>query len=545
MTSKDNNSYNDYRPTADNETTWPVADTSRTQDSVDNYAPLSTLSQLSTAANNETSRSAVSMEVSPSMAVDDVSIYSVRTNLKRNLILAAVSLTAFLLPFCDTVYLPALNAIQKEFNTTQTLVAVSVSIYLFMNGVFSLLWGPMSDRLGRKIALITLLSIFVAVSLICIFAPNIAVFIVFRALQGATVSGTLVIGQGVVADIYPAKNRGSATGIFFVPVLIGPIVGPLIGGALAEAFNWRSTFIFLTLLSFIILMIIVFLVPETHQYFVKERFHRANPNKRITDAEPNEKPTFKAPWKPLIFLTDLSILPYIIVATTTFTGLFISLTLFSNYLHEDPYNYSETIIGVLFVPTGVIMLIGSLLGGWLSDKSSLHYRDEICPEGRIVPAMAFSILTPIGLIIYGWTFHYKTYLAGPIISQVVLGFGQSVLQPGVYAYLTAKKQKEAAAASAANTVLNFCGAGIGVTVAVPIQDAIGRGPFFSIICGINVVAIVVASILLFKRIRGIKQITVQTKDIALGVATTDDNMSAYTNGHATVGDHHPDDQTAL
>jgi hypothetical protein len=138
------------------------------------------------------------------------------------------------------------------------------------------------------------------------------------------------------------------------------------------------------------------------------------------------------------------------------------------------------------------------------------------------------------------------HLAGPIIGQIVLGLGQSVLQPGVYAYLTAKKQKEAAAASAANTAMNFCGAGVGLTVAVPLQNAMGTGPFFSLICGINIIVIAVASVMLYKQIKRVKQVTVQSNDIALGtIKSHDSSVVACANGHATTDDKHPDNRTTF
>ena len=57
------------------------------------------------------------------------------------------------------------------------------------------------------------------------------------------------LGGGVVADIFPPEERGTASGLFMIPLLIGPIVGPLLGGGLAQAFGWRSTFICLTVFA--------------------------------------------------------------------------------------------------------------------------------------------------------------------------------------------------------------------------------------------------------------------------------------------------------
>ena len=430
-----------------------------------------------------------------------VSIYKIHGPLKRSLILATASIMAFLLTFSDTVYLPSLNAAKTTFHTSDILVTLSVSIYLFTSGILSLLWGPLSDRLGRKITIVVALIIFLAASIACALASNIIILIVFRAVQGAAISAAMVVGRAVVADIYPVESRGWGTGIFYLTVLIGPIIGPLVGGATAGAFGWQSTFIMLSILSLLILVVVFVCVPETHQYFVRVQFEKSNPNKYIIDATPEEKPVFQKPWKPITLLFDMAIAPYILLANLTFSGLFISLTVFSNHLHDPPYSYGETTIGILFVPCGVIMLFGSLLGGWLSDRARKYYADMKCSEGCLVPTLAFSILGPIGLVIYGWTFHYRLHLAGPIMGQILLGLAYSVLAPGMSAYLSAKKQEQAAALSAVGNFLECLISSIFVTLTVPLSNVIGTGPLFSLICGINVIAIFLVSMLVFKSIR--------------------------------------------
>ena len=433
--------------------------------------------------------------------VEEISIYDIRTKLRRNLILATTALIAFLLPLCDTVYEPALNDIVMSFNTSTTLVAISVSIYLLMSGVFSLIWGAVSDRFGRKITLIVALIIFIVATIVCIFAPTIGVLIVFRSLEGATISVALVVGQSLVADIFPEEKRGMATGAFFLPFNIGPIVGPVIGGPLSYAFGWRSTFIFLTICSFIAIVVTIFLIPETHQYFAKEHFHKTNPNKRIIDAQPTEKPSFEKPWKSLVHLIDLTILPYIAIATTAYCSMVATSTLFSIFLSEPPYNYTENIIGYLYIPSGVVLVIGSIFGGWISDKANTYFGQEKCLEGRLVPALGLSILIPIGLIIYGWILHYKLNVVGPIIGMCLLSFGETAVESAVATYLTSKKQSEAAAVTAANTFFNFIAAGIILVCAVPMYNAMGIGPYFSFLAGLNIITIVWSGVLVYKNVK--------------------------------------------
>ena len=513
----------DHRSTQDGKIELGIANSRGTDNNDDKRLPSFAVHE------NGLIRTPTPVQAASSTVTEDFSIYNVRTRLKCKVILAVVSLVGVLLSLCDTIYLPALNAVQKDLNTTEILVGITVSIYLFMNGLCSVVWGSISDRFGRRITLLVALTSFLAVTIACIFVPNIAALIVFRVFQGAAISASLVVGQGCVSDIYPAQERGWATGIFFVPVLVGPVIGPLIGGVLSEKLTWRSTFVLLSILSFIILILVFFLVPETHHYFAKEHFEKANPNKRIVDASINEKPPFSKPWKPLTFLADLTILPYIVMATTTFAALFISFVVFPLELDEPPYNYTETVIGFLFVPAGVSMFIGCLLGGRLSDMTSRYYDEKNYPESRLLPAAIFSILVPIGLIIYGWTFQHQVSVAGPIIGLVTLGLGRATVQPCIFAYLTIKKRKEASGASSANTILNFCAAGIGVTVAVPLNDAIGIGPFFTLLCGINIITIGVMNILIYKRIRKAKRIVIQENNSIVHPEKPDDGPTPSIN----------------
>lgn len=441
------------------------------------------------------------LPTSPSSTVEEISIYNIRTNLRRNLILAAISLIAFLLPFCDTMYLPALDMIRINLNTTNTLVVASVSVFLFMSGISCIIWGPISDRFGRKITTVIALVIFLVATLACIFSPNITTLIVLRGLEGGAASATAVVGQSFVADIYSEEKRGAASGIFFLPFNIGPIIGPLVGGPLSQAFGWRSTFIFLSVFSFIALFIVLIVVPETHHYFAKKHFEKANPNKRIIDATHNDILPFGKFLKSLIHLIDLTTMPYIILASTLFATLYTCFAVYPIYLHEPPYDYSETMIGVLYVPSGVTLFIASLFGGWVSDKASEYYGHGKCPEGRLLPGIILSILTPIGLLIYGWTFQYKVNIAGPIIGQTLVCFGQAVFEPSISAYLTIIKQKDAGTVSALNTFFNFCTGGIIVTAAVPLVNVMGLGPFFSLMCGMNIVTIALASVFLYKKLK--------------------------------------------
>lgn len=152
------------------------------------------------------------------------SIYSLWSRRRRGIILATVSLAAVLVPLTDVIILPALTIIQHDLKTTQELAAATVAIYsahplsglacvcmcvhaaacrrqlatrthptrasprraVFTVGLLSLLWGPASDRFGRRTIYLVSTAAFIATSLVCVFAPGIGLLIAFRALQGAS-----------------------------------------------------------------------------------------------------------------------------------------------------------------------------------------------------------------------------------------------------------------------------------------------------------------------------------------------------------------------
>jgi multidrug resistance protein len=126
-----------------------------------------------------------------------------------------------------------------------------------------LFWATMSDIYGRKQMYVISLCIFLLASVIAPFSTNNGMFIFFRAIQACGGGSGQTLGAGVIADIYKVSERGNAYGIFYVGPLMAPVLGPSLGGALCEFLGWRSTFYFLCIIGFILLVFIIFSLPET------------------------------------------------------------------------------------------------------------------------------------------------------------------------------------------------------------------------------------------------------------------------------------------
>eukprot|EP00877_Chromochloris_zofingiensis_P005829 jgi/Chrzof1/15247/UNPLg00640.t1 len=441
------------------------------------------------------------------------SIYDLHTTRQRYVVLFVASVCSMLLPFSDTIYLPALTVLEADLKTSAALVAASVSIYMVTSGVFSLFWGPCADRFGRRIAYFASSLLFVAVTVVCIVAPTITVLIIFRALQGAAVAAFFSVGQGAIADVFPPEVRGMASGIFLVPLLVGPILGPLIGGGLSQAFGWRSTFVALVIAGGLAFVLILACYRETHQYVVLQRHVAAHSNAAadsmdakvlITEAPTIQKPVFMAPWVPLKLLVEADVAPHALVAMVVCGSMFSSLTELPVALAAPPYSLSEGIIGVCYLPSGIAGFLGSIAGGRLSDLAASRY--PAVPEARLIPAtICVIILAPIGFLTYGWTFHYGTQLAVPLIAHAIIGVNCSVPLPGIFSYLSSKKQSEAAAAASGLQAMIFVVAGVGVSVAVTVVNAVGFGPTFTICAALCFLLACVAGCIIWRKVHAAVQ----------------------------------------
>lgn len=104
--------------------------------------------------------------------------------------------------------------------------------------------------------------LFLVWNILSAVSVSISMLIVMRILGGGAAASVQAVGAGTVADIWEPKERGKAMGIFYLGPLMGPLLAPIIGGALAEGFGWRSTLWFLVIYGGVVLIFIVFALPE-------------------------------------------------------------------------------------------------------------------------------------------------------------------------------------------------------------------------------------------------------------------------------------------
>src|ERR1700743_1358314 len=177
-------------------------------------------------------------------------------------ILILGSLTA-LGPFSIDMYLPGFPAIAKSFNTTTAHVSLSLSSFFIGLAVGQLLYGPLLDRVGRKKPLYAGLVLYMAASAGCFFSSGIEMLILLRFLQAVGSCAAGVASMAMVRDIFPLKDNAKVFALLILVLSASPMIAPTVGSYLTAAFGWQSVFIMLMSIAVLILIAVIFSLPES------------------------------------------------------------------------------------------------------------------------------------------------------------------------------------------------------------------------------------------------------------------------------------------
>ena len=169
-------------------------------------------------------------------------------------------------PVSTDLYLPSLPRLTEVFETTSADVQLTLSVFLVGFACGMLIYGPLSDRFGRRSVLIGGILLFVVASLACLAAPSIEWLIAGRFLQALGAAAGPVLGRAVVRDVYGPSQAAQALSYVAMAMALAPAAGPVLGGLVTEAFDWWANFLLLLLFGLIALLGVVVFLPETNRH---------------------------------------------------------------------------------------------------------------------------------------------------------------------------------------------------------------------------------------------------------------------------------------
>ena len=428
----------------------------------------------------------------------------------------------------SNIYFPALLPIARAMHVSNQLINLTVTTYLIFQGLAPSLWGPVSDVRGRRAAYIFTFIVSVGANIGLARAQNYTTMIVLRCLQSTGSASTIAIGAGVIGDITTRADRGGYMGFFQAGMLVPIAVGPVIGGALAGTLGWRSIFWFLTIYSVVLLLMLLFMLPETLRSIVGNGSW--TPANKFTRLPLTIYQRFtKVEWdtvtaatqqlatrkninilRPFRILFSKQVLPIVLFFSVYFAVWQMGITALSP-LFGKHYGLSEIQIGLTFIANGAGAMIGTMITGKILDKDYRRVQDRCKAESdsnesateqqssdeyhfplesaRLRLAPVFAVLQCLSVLVFGWTVQHSVHISVPIMSTFITGWTSVSTQTIVTTYLVDSFSDQSAAATASLNLARCLFAAGGASFIVPMINGVGAGPAFTICAGVQFVAI--------------------------------------------------------
>lgn len=181
----------------------------------------------------------------------------------RGLITVSVMLATIMHALDMTIANVALPHMQGSLLATQDQISWVLTSYIVASAIMTPPTGILAAKFGRKRFFLWSIAGFTAASMLCGIASSLTEMVVFRLMQGACGAALVPVSQAILLDTYPREKHGSAMAMWGVGVMLGPIMGPSLGGYLTELYNWRWVFFINLPVGIITLIGIAYAVPET------------------------------------------------------------------------------------------------------------------------------------------------------------------------------------------------------------------------------------------------------------------------------------------
>jgi MFS transporter, DHA1 family, multidrug resistance protein len=255
-------------------------------------------------------------------------------------------------PLNIDMYLPAFPEISADLGANASQVQLSLTSCLVGLAVGQVVIGSLSDSQGRRGPLLVCITLFVLASALCALAPNTAVLVLGRFLQGFTASAGVVLSRAVVRDVFDGAALTRFFALIMVVVAVAPMVAPVVGGGvlLLPSATWRSIFWTLALLGAVIVLVVALRLPET---LPRER--------RIPSTLGGSLRTMG------VLLRDRRYLGYTLIVGLLHGGSF-AYVAGTPFVYQDLYGVSPLVFGLLFGVNGIAIILGSAAVGRLSDR---------------------------------------------------------------------------------------------------------------------------------------------------------------------------------
>ena len=386
----------------------------------------------------------------------------------------------------------SIPTIMANFGSNIADIEWVVTAYMLAFAVLMPLTAWLRDRIGHKLLFTSSLVIFILGSLLCGLAVNIPTLICARIIQALGGGAMTPTGMAMIAEVFGPEERGKAMGFFGMGIIIGPAIGPTLGGFLTELFGWRSIFLVnLPIGIFAILMALEMLVYDRPHALNRRSFDvwgfvfltifllsfLLGISRGETEGWMSQYIMICAALASFSFISfiiteslvreriiDLSLFKYPVFTVSMLISAIRSVALFGGVFLLPLF--LQHLKGLSAIQSGLILLPGSLIiafvlpvVGWLSDKSSPRF---LCFIGMLCLIYSMFLYRNISIYMSYWDIIYPT---------LIRGVGMSLLMaPIMTLALNSVPRRKAGMASSMLSIIQQVGGAIGIAILSTVLD---------------------------------------------------------------------------
>ncbi|KAH9907202.1 polyamine transporter 1 [Xylariomycetidae sp. FL2044] len=427
------------------------------------------------------------------------------------------SICTLTVSFGSSVLAPAIGVLGEEYDVSDTVATLSITLYVLGFAAGPLVWGPVSEYMGRYRPFLVGYVGFMCFTVGVAVAQNMYTVLICRFLQGTWGIATVAVTPGLIVDLWDIRTRALATIAWATTILIGPTFGPIIGSFTVENGNlgWRWTMWFTLIISAFSLLLILSFMGETWAPIMLQR--KAARLRVETENWALHAKRDEVPVEPRELIRKYGLKPMHMLLTEP---ILVAITLYNCfvygiiYLTFEVYPYAFSAVrkwspGVASLPF-LSLMVGYFTASAVAIFMHLQIIDkklargvQPTPEDNLAPMFVGSASLIIGLFWFAWTSSPDITWVPQVLAGPFIGCGTMLVFNPCLTYLIECYLGDAASALAANTIVRSAVAAVFPLFATPMYEKLGVA-WASSLLGFLTLAFVPAPILFYlygKKIR--------------------------------------------
>ncbi|KAL7931206.1 major facilitator superfamily domain-containing protein [Trichoderma chlorosporum] len=448
---------------------------------------------------------------------DGQPLYSIYSQRQKTFIVFMSGLGGFFSPLSANTYLPSIPSLSKFLGVSPSLMNLTVTAFLIFQGLAPSFYGDLADIAGRRPAYLISFIIYITANIGLASQSSYPSLFILRCLQSSGSGGTYSLNSGVIADISTTAERGRYMGAAQSGIMLGPAIGPILGGVLAQYLGWRSIFWFLTICGSVYIVVFAITVPETARKVVgngsipptawwsRSLLNEVARRKSTTKEEhnckafPQPRPCklrFPNPLKTLLIISEKDCAVTLFYNAIIYTSWY-TVTANMSHLLSETYKLNTLHIGLCYIPFGVGAALSIMANGCIQDwnysrvarshgfsvdkKRGDDLTNFPIEKARLNIVWPFVYVGAVAIIGFGWAAHTKAHLSILLSLTFSMALFLTACYNSMNLLLVDLYPNSPSTASAANNLTRCLMAAGGSAVIEPMIRAMGTGWAYTLI----------------------------------------------------------------